>query len=448
MHLFCQHQIADKLKINLCHFVHLFFLLFIMLSDTLEELCLKLRYQLKPYGYCGHLLQLFESKVHHLEDMIKRTALMSESNSVLIIGPRGSGKSALLEHVISKSFESKLVKGNMLYVSLNGLIHTNDNLALTDIARQLKLNEIEDRPSGSFSEKLRILLSALKSGTQATKSVLFVLDNFDLFCTHKNQTLLYNLFDVAQSQQTPICVVGMCSRPDVLQILENRVNSRFSHQKILLFQEITFEEYFKAAKTFLCLKKFSDKKFLNKWNAEVDNLLKIPSVKNILERRFNCSNTMRDLKELLSLVVQNLKCSHPKLTTEDFERAYDQCCVDSKSDLLLGLSVLEITLITAMMHLTNIYDGEPFNFEIVYNEVNKYLSKTSWNSEKPVAMKAFEHLLELELVKPCHDSSSDVLKRFMPVRLLVDVDQVKETVEKYQNLPVSLKRWIESSIDV
>lgn len=42
--------------------------------------------------------------------------------------------------------------------------------------------------------------------------MLFVLDEFDLFAHHKNQTLLYNLFDVSQSAQTPVAVVGLTCR--------------------------------------------------------------------------------------------------------------------------------------------------------------------------------------------------------------------------------------------
>jgi Cdc6-like AAA superfamily ATPase len=34
-----------------------------------------------------------------------------------------------------------------------------------------------------------------------SKSIIFILEEFDLFCTHHNQTLLYNLFNVAQSAQ-------------------------------------------------------------------------------------------------------------------------------------------------------------------------------------------------------------------------------------------------------
>lgn len=33
----------------------------------------------------------------------------------------------------------------------------------------------------------------------------------------------------------------------------------------------------------------------------------------------------------------------------------------------LGLSVLEICLIIAMKHLNDVYEGEPFNFQMVYN---------------------------------------------------------------------------------
>lgn len=55
-------------------------------------------------------------------------------------------------------------------------------------------------------------LSMALLGDQSSKPILFLLDEFDLFAHHKNQTLLYNLFDVAQSAQAPICVVGITCR--------------------------------------------------------------------------------------------------------------------------------------------------------------------------------------------------------------------------------------------
>lgn len=95
-------------------------------------------------------------------------------------------------------------------VRLHGLIHTDDRLALKAITNQMNLeNASNGKVFGSFAENLSFLLACLQTGQKETaKSILFILEEFDLFCSHHNQTLLYNLFDVSQSAQTPICVIG------------------------------------------------------------------------------------------------------------------------------------------------------------------------------------------------------------------------------------------------
>lgn len=97
-----------------------------------------------------------------------------------------------------------------ILVKLHGLLHTDDRLALSGITMQMKLeNVVDGKVFGSFAENLAFLLNCLKTGDRKTsKSVIFILEEFDLFCAHHNQTLLYNLFDVSQSAQTPICVIG------------------------------------------------------------------------------------------------------------------------------------------------------------------------------------------------------------------------------------------------
>jgi origin recognition complex subunit 4 len=71
-------------------------------------------------------------------------------------------------------------------------------------------------------------------GDQTAKSVVFILDEFDLFTTHPRQTLLYNLFDIAQARKAPIVVLGLTTRVDVVETLEKRVKSRFSHRYVHL----------------------------------------------------------------------------------------------------------------------------------------------------------------------------------------------------------------------
>jgi origin recognition complex subunit 4 len=67
-----------------------------------------------------------------------------------------------------------------------------------------------------------------------SQSVIFIIDEFDMFASHPRQTLLYNLFDVAQSRKAPIAVLGCTTRLDVVEMLEKRVKSRFSHRYVYL----------------------------------------------------------------------------------------------------------------------------------------------------------------------------------------------------------------------
>ena len=67
-----------------------------------------------------------------------------------------------------------------------------------------------------------------------SRSIIFLIDEFDLFATHARQTLLYNLFDIAQARKAPIAVLGLTTRIDVVESLEKRVKSRFSHRYVYL----------------------------------------------------------------------------------------------------------------------------------------------------------------------------------------------------------------------
>ena len=57
-----------------------------------------------------------------------------------------------------------------------------------------------------------VSLVSLVSGSRSNQSIVFILDEFDLFAHHKNQTLLYNLFDATQSATNPIAVIGLSCR--------------------------------------------------------------------------------------------------------------------------------------------------------------------------------------------------------------------------------------------
>lgn len=86
-----------------------------------------------------------------------------------------------------------------------------------------------------------------------SKSVIFLIDEFDLFATHARQTLLYNLFDIAQARKAPIAVIGMTTRIDVVESLEKRVKSRFSHRYVYLSLPKSLPAYWEVCRQALCV---------------------------------------------------------------------------------------------------------------------------------------------------------------------------------------------------
>ncbi|NWX54637.1 ORC4 protein, partial [Promerops cafer] len=389
----------------------------------------------------------------HLLELLKRTTVHGESNSALIIGPRGSGKTALLNHVLKDLREMKQVRENLLENPfLSGLLQTNDKVALKEITRQLQLeNVVGDKVFGSFAENLAFLLEALRKGSRTSSCpILFVLDEFDLFVHHKNQTLLYNLFDISQSAQTPVTVIGLTCRQDILELLEKRVKSRFSHRQIYLMNSFDFKQYIKIFKKQLSLPaEFPDESFVQKWNNNVQQLSEDKTVQDVLQSLFHHTKDLRSLHLLLMLAVSALTVHHPLLTAADLQEASRQRCTDSKANIVHGLSVLEICLIIAMKHLNEVYDGEPFNFQMVYNEFQKFIQRKAhsmYNFEKPVVMKAFEHLLQLELVQPLERPSLRAQREYLLMKLLLDSSQIMEALQVYPNCPTDVKQWAASSL--
>ncbi|KAM9284282.1 origin recognition complex subunit 4 isoform 2-T2 [Cariama cristata] len=374
--------------------------------------------------FCHHYAtgKLFgiEHQHRHLLELLKRTTVHGESNSALIIGPRGSGKTALLNHVLKELKEMKQVRENLLEVHLNGLLQTNDKVALKEITRQLHLeNVVGDKVFGSFAENLVFLLEALRKGNRSSSCpVLFILDEFDLFVHHKNQTLLYNLFDISQSAQTPVTVIGLTCRQDILELLEKRVKSRFSHRQIYLMNSFDFKQYIRIFKEQLSLPaEFPDESFAQKWNNNVQHLSEDKTVQDILQNLFHYTKDLRSLHLLLMLAVSTVTVHHPLITASDLHEASKQYRTDSKANIV--------------------------------HEFQKFIQRKAhcmYNFEKPVVMKAFEHLLQLELVKPIERPSVRAQREYLLMKLLLDNNQIMDALQAYPNCPTDVKQWAASSL--
>ncbi|KAL7312888.1 origin recognition complex subunit 4 [Mucor circinelloides] len=390
-----------------------------------------------------HQLHGIDKEYSTLHRILKQTVTAGESNSCLIVGNRGTGKTALVRTVLR---DLQKLENEFCVVKLNGLTETNDRLALNEISRQL-VTEQQDQPDRtftSFADSFDYLLSLLKSGDKSSLPVIFVLDEFDLFAQHPKQALLYNLFDAAQSAQNPMAVIGLTCRLDTLDLLEKRVKSRFSHRQIYLFPSSNFGEFLDIAKGTLMLPE--DYRGSDAFNMELEELFQNPTVNGILRRIFDISKDIRMFQKICFPAVCTMKGQAPFLSIEEFTESSLVQRADSKTELLKGIALLELVLIVSMKKLLE-KDVTTFNFQMVYDEYKDFMNRTQVNGmgfgmklyKRAVALKAFENLQMFELVCPV-DAPGKCPKEYRMTKLMLEQAQVTEAVLKY-NCSQIIKKW-------
>lgn len=204
-------------------------------------------------------LKGLDAEYQKVYQLVEQTVTAGEGNSMLLMGSRGSGKTTMVESIISSLVKQH--RDDFHVVRLNGFFHTDDRLALREIWGQLgREMDTEDEASkvNSYADTMATLLALLShpeellnssdntNGITTAKSVVIILDEFDLFATHPRQTLLYNLFDIAQARKAPLAVLGLTTKVDVTETLEKRVKSRFSHRYVYLPLARSFEAFSEA----------------------------------------------------------------------------------------------------------------------------------------------------------------------------------------------------------
>ncbi|KAL2857504.1 origin recognition complex subunit 4 C-terminus-domain-containing protein [Aspergillus pseudodeflectus] len=244
-------------------------------------------------------LKGLENEYHKVHQLIEQTVTVGEGNSLLLLGSRGSGKTAIIETIVSSL--AKEHKNDFHVVRLNGFLHTDDRLALREIWRQLGRETDTAEEAGkvtSYADTMATLLALLShpeelrssaddqdgTTTRTAKSIVIVLDEFDLFVTHPRQTLLYNLFDIAQARKAPLAVLGVTTKVDVTEALEKRVKSRFSHRSVYVPLPRTFEVFSDACLAGLDLADDETLEFLEGFDSDELSIAKSEAWRTALER--------------------------------------------------------------------------------------------------------------------------------------------------------------------
>ncbi|CAF0767753.1 unnamed protein product [Brachionus calyciflorus] len=404
---------------------------------------------------------IHEKSQEELINLLRRLVYHGENNSALVIGPRGSGKTFLINRVLqtfNQELKDKKCSDDLIVVYLSGCLQIDDKSALLEITRQLKLeNCINGKVFGSFCDSFEFLLKSFRSGGETSKPLVFIMDEFDLFTKNKTQLLLYTLLNTIQSSSSPMFMIGATCRIDVLDLLEKRIKSRFSHRQIYLFNEFSFETYIEMAKFFIQINSKSTKTSKNT-NEYLNNLFNDKNVLKFFARQYDYDRSIATLKRLLilpglsldNLDKENLKNMNVEPVKQELIKSYNLLNIDTKFSLLSGLSILELTLVVVMLEMSETYPDEPFNFDLVYNGYLKYLQKKNWGQQKherQIILKAYEHLIALKFVLPSSESigstnrSAKINKEHSLMYLALDKEEIEKCIAQYPNCPTELKYY-------
>ncbi|KAL3678056.1 hypothetical protein R1sor_021012 [Riccia sorocarpa] len=371
-----------------------------------------------------------------LHDLLTHTIVNAYNNSALLLGPRGCGKSLVLERVLADL--QSTYPGRFSTVRLCGLLHADETCALKEIAKQLCMeNDLSYSKAASFSENLQFFTAMLKECALSDKALVFILEEFDLFAQRPKQCLLYNLLDAMQSTTSQIAVVGVSARLDADQLLEKRVRSRFSHRKFL-FLPPSVQDAIRLLHDVLTLptdSSFQHKQYALAFNLHTKKLLEKETLKNLISKFMEVDLSPQSVLDLGFRALCGINRDTGLLTEANFKKACLLQRPKPKLETLKGLSVLELYLLVVMNRLEG-QNRDVYNFNTIFYEYERLCGLHTTCDR--YSRQAFEHLLERELI--------DYAERFTtieytPVKMLISSQELKDGLNANSLCPTILHQW-------
>ncbi|CAG8532482.1 5630_t:CDS:2 [Diversispora eburnea] len=399
-------------------------------EKTINKARKVLKERLSGYSIPEVLVGL-EEQYGELFDLLNRNVSLGESNTCILIGPTGCGKTALLKKAL-KSLE-EIHEDDFICVYINGLFHTSDILVRQQISRQLG-QQIKGLKSDGDAFDL------LKSGTTGNKSILLIIYNFDMFAKNCSQPFVYNIFNIATSKNCPISVIGITRNVNVFNELAQNILSRNSHCHIDIDRLENIDLFTEVAKLVLNLNEdvIEDREYCKLFNEKIEEMFNQESFKTIIYQIFNTSTDF--------IRFDKLSINSPFLLLDDLKQSVMDLSVNIER-VLIGLTQTQLWLLLAVNSL--FFRGwTVFNFVMVYEEYTNYMKAYVRKSGSNFRMKIckeylafieFEFLQSRKLIQQINEGKFQ--QKYNMVKSLLLPEQIIEAVIKNPHCSSAMKDW-------
>ena len=259
----------------------------------------------------------------------------------------------------------------------------------------------------AFESHLQFVVSSLKEGRHGGVPVFIIVDEFDQFARKTKQTLLYNLLDLTQDAKVHLAIIGLTTRLDVLQLLEKRLKSRFSHRQLLFTHpgRADLRSLCEAALALpLPLAQALPPAYVAAWASGASACVVHPRTVSLCDVIYRSGNRLgaRNLLDWLGLLLAQI-CGETPIPSPDLlpDEALTASVIRAapshalRQGALTSLSLTEVILLSAMAHIelrhrgsagSGYGEGGPqYNFSMVYHEVASRFKGTSASTVRQAA---------------------------------------------------------------
>jgi hypothetical protein len=320
--------------------------------------------------------------------------------------------------------------------------------------------------NASFKEGIDWIKGVFSTSFKQASAMVMVLDQFEYFCSRARQTLLYNLFDIAQEAGMHLSVIGTSEKMDVMDSLEKRIRSRFSMRHLHTVLPTTMDGLVQVLAARLRLPANTGLKadFVKQFSQHVEDALfaKRREWKPDLELGrppswflARCIPVAKFLHEACLPEPSASSCSAHPTKRQCGANLTLASTTDREATMLLLDSLTEDEHIVLLALYRLNARKCPRTLSTVLYEVSLFHSTgqsilNTYNTD--LYAFAFEKLLRLRLVELARPSSTDVSKRHVPCTSCVDRmygEFVRElgattpglTRNPLRSLPLPVQQW-------
>jgi len=373
--------------------------------------------------YCDHSNMTL---CHEVFSVMQRSLDGTENGSVLLLGEAGSGKTHVVEWCVQ---QLQGAEHPPAVLHAYGGAYSTDSECLRHLATQAT-GQLVTPPhrNASFEAGLEWIRSVLAEGFRRASAVLIILDRFEHFCMGARQTLLYNLFDIAQEVGVRLCIVGTSEKMDVMDSLEKRIRSRFSMRHLHTFLPTNMVDLTQVLMAKLRLPASCGLKpaFLKELHRGLEAAIcaKAPCWSEHLELGRPPAWFLAQCLPVSVLLRDHGQASLSPKKRLRVDRALVATAAGARELLVSGLSEAEHAVLLALLRRhdrasekTALSTLQTLLHELrLLHESGGLVAK--WDSD--LYCSAFDRLLQAKLVELCGNGSAEAGKLYHPCRSLVN----------------------------